>query len=212
MGNIPDLRADRATQFPQDVEDLPPPRMACSFRGPHELWDAVGLKPIGPMLAVSGQNPDTMEMKDDLTQLNNLRDLLEDSREGYIKAAERVEDPQVKRMLVSLSTSRLKLIQEVDDLRMQADPEAKTRDGGTIKGDLHRAWIELRDSMSKSDNANVLHECERGEEYLIGHYEDVDAKDVHPNTFALCQRQRAEVQGNLGRIKALAHTFENIEK
>lgn len=152
-----------------------------------------------------------MDVKNDLTKLNNLRDLLEDSREGYMKAAERVEDPQVKSMLVSLSTNRLKLIQEVEDLRVKADPTVKPRDGGTIKGDLHRAWMDLRDSLSKSDNANVLHECERGEEYLIGQYEDVDSKDVHPLTFTLCQQQRAEVQGNLTRIKTLARTFEKIE-
>jgi uncharacterized protein (TIGR02284 family) len=156
--------------------------------------------------------PTTMDMKNDLTKLNNLRDLLEDSREGYMKAAERVEDPQVKSMLVSLSTNRLKLIQEVEDLRVKADPTVKPRDGGTIKGDLHRAWMELRDALSKSDNANVLHECERGEEYLIDHYEGVDSKDVHPSTFTLFQRQRTEVQGNLTRIKTLARTFDTIEK
>lgn len=158
------------------------------------------------------QNPNNMDLKNDLTQLNNLRDLLEDSRQGYMKAAERVEDPQVKSMLVSLSTNRLKLIQEVEDLCVQADPEAKSRDGGTLKGDLHRAWMDLRDSLSKSDNANVLHECERGEEYLIGRYEDVDSKDVHPSTYTLCQRQRTEVQGNLKRIQTLARTFDTIEK
>jgi len=153
-----------------------------------------------------------MDLKKDLNQLDNLRDLLEDSREGYLKAAERVEDPQVKSMLVAVSTNRLKLVKEVDDLRLKADPESKTGDdGGTIKGNLHRAWMTLRDSLSKSDNANVLHECERGEEYLIGRYEDVDSKDVHPSTFTLFQQQRAEVQGNLTRIQALARTFDKVE-
>lgn len=153
-----------------------------------------------------------MELKKDLNNLDSLRDLLEDSREGYLKAAERVEDPQVKSMLVSVSTNRLKLVKEVDDLRLKADPESKTGgDGGTIKGTLHRAWIDLRDALSKSDNANVLHECERGEEYLIDHYENMDSKDVHPSTFALYQQQLSEVQGNLTKIKALARTFDQVE-
>jgi uncharacterized protein (TIGR02284 family) len=153
-----------------------------------------------------------MELKDDLTLLNNLRDLLEDSREGYMKAAERVDDVNVKKMLVAVGTGRLKLIQEVDDLRVQADPAAEKREGGTIKGDLHRTWIEVRDALAQSDNANVLHECERGEEYLIGRYEDVDEKDVHPKTFALCRQQRSEVQGQLSRISALARTFDKVER
>ena len=153
-----------------------------------------------------------MELKNDLTFLNNLRDLLVDSREGYMKAAERVEDHQVKAMLVSLSTGRLGLMQELDALRLAADPTAEKREGGTLKGDLHRAWMDLRDALSKSENVNVLSECERGEEYLIGRYEAIDSKEVDPRTYALCQRQRTEVQGNLQRIKALAKTFERIER
>ena len=82
-----------------------------------------------------------MELKNDLTLLNNLWDLLLDSREGYIKAAERVDDHQVKAMLVRLSTGRLALLEELDALRLAADPEAGKGNGGTLKGDLHRAWI-----------------------------------------------------------------------
>jgi uncharacterized protein (TIGR02284 family) len=170
------------------------------------------------MLVFPEGNPNTMELKNDLTLLNNTRDLLEDSREGYMKAAERVDDHQLKSMLVSLGTARLYLIQELDDLRVKADPrvsadpEERTREGGTLKGNLHRAWMDVRDALSKSDNANVLHECERGEEYLMEHYADADSSKVHPETFSLFQRQRSEVQGNLDRIKALALTFENIER
>ena len=153
-----------------------------------------------------------MELKNDLTLLNNLRDLLVDSREGYIKAAERVDDHQVKAMLVRLSTGRLALLEELDALRLAADPEAGKRNGGTLKGDLHRAWMDLRDALSKSENANVLHECERGEEYLIGRYDAIDSKEVDARTYSLCQRQRGEVQGNLERIKELAKTLEHIER
>lgn len=152
-----------------------------------------------------------MDLKDDRTTLNNTHDLLVDSRKGYLKAAERAEDPQVKALLMELSAGRMQLIHDLYDLRVQVDTDATDRDGGTVKGDLHRAWMDLRDSLSKSDNANVLRECERGEAYLLEHY-SVDADDVSPRTFSLFRRQRMVVQENLDRIKQLARIYESAEQ
>lgn len=152
-----------------------------------------------------------MALKDDMTQLNNIQDLLEDSRKGYLEAAERVEDDRVKGLLTAISEEREALIGAAGALRHQADPDAAPREGGTVKGDLHRAWMDLRDALSKSENANVLSECERGEAYLMMRYDEVLEKDVEPETFALAQRQRAVVQGNVDRIKQLRRQFEQIE-
>ena len=153
-----------------------------------------------------------MALKDDMTQLNNIHDLLEDSRKGYTEAAERAEAGHVKELLRHLSTTRTSLIEAVAALRRKADPEATPREGGTLKGDLHRAWMDLRDALSKSENANVLSECERGEEFLLMRYDEVVEKDVAPETYALAQSQRAVVQGNLERIKDLRKRFEHVEQ
>ncbi|MEO8588658.1 MAG: PA2169 family four-helix-bundle protein [Flavobacteriales bacterium] len=153
-----------------------------------------------------------MELTDDMTQLNNIHDLLEDSRLGYMEAAERVEDEAVRDLLGMLSTGRVKLQEEVEALRRKADPEAPPREGGTLKGDLHRTWMDLRDALSKSDNANVLKECERGEGFLLMRYDEVLVKNVAPETFTLANRQRNVVEGNLDRIKQLRSSFEKIEQ
>lgn len=153
-----------------------------------------------------------MELKEDMTQLNNIYDLLVDSEKGYAEAADRVEDDGVKELLRSLSAGRERLIAEVHGLRHRADPQAAAeRKGGTLKGDLHRAWMAIRDALSSTDNANVLSECERGEEFLLMRYDEVLAKKEAPETYALALRQRAEVHSNLERIKELRRTFENVE-
>jgi uncharacterized protein (TIGR02284 family) len=152
-----------------------------------------------------------MELKEDMAQLNNIHDLLVDSKKGYMEAATKVEDDTVKELLRMLSEGRTRLIAEVDELRRHADPNAGERKGGTLKGDLHRTWMTLRDALSSTDNANVLSECERGEEFLLMRYDDVLEKKDAPETFALARRQRAEVQSNLDRIRELRRTFENVE-
>lgn len=152
-----------------------------------------------------------MNDKNDKTELHNIHDLLVDSRKGYREAAERVEDDRVKGLLMAIADERVAMEALVDAELRQQDPEAEHNDG-TIKGDLHRAWMDLRDALSKSDNANVLSECERGEGYLLMRYDEVLKKeDLRSVTRSLATSQRAEVQRNVARIKTLREQFEKIE-
>jgi len=158
------------------------------------------------------ETPNTMDTTNDKSELHNILDLLVDSRKGYLKAAERAEEPGVKSLLAALAQERVALESAVTgELRTQ-DPGAPADKDGTVKGDLHRAWMDLRDALSRSDNANVLSECERGEGYLIMRYDEVlKQDDLQAGTRQLATHQRAEVQGNLARIKQLRKTFEKIE-
>ena len=166
----------------------------------------------GAVVADTGETPDHMDTKNDKAELHNIHDLLVDSHKGYKEAAERVEDDRVKALLMTFAQERSALEAAVDaELRIQ-DPEAQHRDGGTIKGDLHRAWMDLRDSLTKSNNANVLSECERGEGYLLMRYDEVLKKeDLRAGTRTLANAQRAQVLKNVDRIKDLRKQFEKIE-
>ncbi len=153
-----------------------------------------------------------MENTTDVNNLENIHDLLVDSRKGYMEAADRVEDNGVKSLLMAFAQEREALESAVDAELRKLDPEAEHRDGGTIKGDMHRAWMDLRDALSKSHNTNMLAECERGEGYLLMRYDEVLKKDdLQSGTRMLAANQRAEVQGNVERIKQLRKTFEKIE-
>jgi len=168
---------------------------------------------IGPQLVAVCETTSTMEHKDDITGLHNIHDLLVDSRKGYSEASECAEDARTKELLAAFSSERTPLEAEVDTLLAKMDPGAEHRDGGTIKGDLHRTWMDLRDPLTKSGNANVLSECERGEEYLIMRYDEVlKQDDLSADTRTLATGQRAKVQTNLHRIKELRKQFEAIEK
>jgi len=152
-----------------------------------------------------------METEKNTTDLSTIHHLLVDSRMGYLEASERVEDPRTKELLASFGRERAQLEAEVDTLLKQVEPDAKHRDGGTLKGDLHRAWIDLRDPLSKSENANVLLECERGEGFLLMRYDDVlEQKDPAPATRSLAERQRDQVRANVARMKTLRKEFEKI--
>ncbi len=158
------------------------------------------------------ETTNTMETNEDITGLHNIHDLLVDSRKGYMEACERLENVPTKTLLAAFAAERVGLEAEVHTLLRQLEPDETPSEGGTIKGDLHRAWMDLRDSLTKSDNANVLSECERGEEYLLMRYDEVlKPDDLGAATRALATSQRSKVQTNLDRIKELRKTFEKIE-
>lgn len=153
-----------------------------------------------------------MDPKKDLTELNNIHDLLVDGRKGYAEASKRADDIRVKNLLSAFSNERSALEADLDAELRLLDPGAPHRDG-TIKGDLHRTWMEIRDALSTTDNANLLSECERGESYLLMRYDGILKKeDLATSTRSLLLRQRAAVQGNMDRVKALRKQFEAIEK
>ncbi|MDQ3101929.1 MAG: PA2169 family four-helix-bundle protein [Bacteroidota bacterium] len=144
--------------------------------------------------------------------LKDISELLIDSRKGYQEAAERVEAPHLKQLLSRLGTERAPLINEVgSQLRMLGEDDLPK--DGTIKGSLHRTWIDIRDSLTGSENANVLDECERGEKYLLGRYDDLMKDgDIAPNVRSMLSMQRTKIQGNINEIQALHATHEASEK
>jgi uncharacterized protein (TIGR02284 family) len=153
-----------------------------------------------------------MDMKNTRKALNNLVELLIDSRKGYQEAAERVEAPHLKQLLTKLSTERAPLISEVESQLRMVGEDDMPKDG-TVKGDLHRAWIDIRDSLSGSENANVLDECERGEKYLLERYDDIiKDEDVSPQVKTMLNTQRTKVQSNINEVQALHATHEASEK
>jgi uncharacterized protein (TIGR02284 family) len=153
-----------------------------------------------------------MDKRDTTAALKNIAELLIDSRKGYQEAADRVEAPHLKQLLMKLSSERAPLVTELEaQLRMMGVDDMPK--DGTLKGDLHRAWIDVRDALTGSPNANVLDECERGEKYLLARYDDVltDA-DMDGTVKQVLMRQRSKVQQNINEVEALHATHKASEE
>jgi uncharacterized protein (TIGR02284 family) len=152
-----------------------------------------------------------MTTNDHINGLNDLHDLLVDSRKGYREASERAEDPAIKEMLNRFSNGRITLIDELVAGRQRVDATYKPSDG-TIKGDLHRVWMDVRDALSSNENANVLRECERGENYLLERYSEVLEKEGLPADLrALLMMQQAEIRANVEAVRAMRRMKETVE-
>ena len=101
--------------------------------------------------------------------LNTLIATLIDSVEGYEKSASEVDNQRYAQMFMARAQERQ---QAVTDLQaavaaLGGNPE----DDGSVMGTIHRAFQSLREAVSTKDDAAIVAEIERGEDYLKGKFE-----------------------------------------
>ena len=131
--------------------------------------------------------------------LSEVCELLIDSKLGYGDAAGRADSPRLKNLMANIGDSRLRMIATVANAIERTGRYVPQ--GGTFKGTLHRVWMALRDILSSTDDVNMLSECERGESYLIGKYDQsLNLPELPEDLRLLLSRQRAELIANLMEI------------
>ncbi|WBU87894.1 ferritin-like domain-containing protein [Cellulophaga omnivescoria] len=146
---------------------------------------------------------DIMKYTEEITnRLNNLLEKTYDAEKGYKLGAEKVENPSIKRFLESKVEQRYNFGHQLKSeiLAYGHLPEKS----GTIKGDLHRTWMNLTATLSSNEEERILDEVERGEQSFIEEYDDIlNDKDMvlPPSTENLLIAQRNSVQSALNTAK-----------
>lgn len=75
---------------------------------------------------------------------------------------------------------------------------------GTLKGDLHRAWIAIRDAVIGMSDAALASECEIGESHLLSKYDHIlNSIELAAPTQSLLIRQRAEIGSNVMELRSI---------
>lgn len=137
--------------------------------------------------------------------INHLNDLLTknyDAEAGYKLAADNVDNTDLRSFLEARAQSRYDFGHA---LKEEITKLGDTPDKGTsMKGDLHRAWMNLKDAFSSGDSATYS-ECVRGEEAFVEEYEEClnDRENLPPTVVDLVESQLAEAQKALLEVKAL---------
>jgi uncharacterized protein (TIGR02284 family) len=134
--------------------------------------------------------------------LNELIETCEDGIRGFKTASEAVSNPTAKALFASRLPNILRGASELkaEVRRLGGDPEKR----GTIAGDFHRAWINLKSAVTGRNEEAIVMECERGEEHAAHVYEDALQKDLPYDTRAIIERQYRGVLENLERVRALS--------
>lgn len=94
------------------------------------------------------------------------------------------------------------------ELKSEIKKFGETPDKGTsIKGDLHRSWMNLKSSLSSNEEEAILEETIRGDKAAVSDYNSVlKETNIPPTTEAILTKQRNAIEMALEKVKTLERT------
>ncbi|MCA9310643.1 MAG: PA2169 family four-helix-bundle protein [Phycisphaerales bacterium] len=133
-----------------------------------------------------------------------LQDLIRvniDSAEGFQAAAELVEDDAIGAFFIRCSHERDGYVEELSTLVEVnlVEPVAS----GSMTGQMHRWWMELRGNIQRGDEHAMLAEAERGEDVICVHYRTTLDQVTGSPAHEMIERQYREVRACHDRIREL---------
>ncbi len=133
---------------------------------------------------------------------------LRDSQNGHRFGAEHVKDAELKRLFEQVSLKRGQFAGELE-AEVQRLGEHDPKREGTVKGSMHRAWLELKSKLGAGDDAGVLAWMEQGEDYIKHQYEDILKEKLPADLVAILDRQAQEIISVHDQVKQLRDRFKN---
>jgi uncharacterized protein (TIGR02284 family) len=150
------------------------------------------------------------EHNSDTTTLNTLIATLLDSIDGYTKSAEDVRDPDLRQRFLDRARERQGVVGELQAAvaRCGGNPE----DDGSLLAGAHRAFLNLKEAVTGTDDTAILNEVERGEDYLKNKFEAaLQMDDLAPIARNAIQSAWDSVKQGHDEMSALKHRREGAE-
>lgn len=141
-------------------------------------------------------------MKDSTIEgLKKLTEMNIDASEGFADAAKRVDDERLAELFRDCSSQREL---QANELRgYTAMNKEEPEDSGTLKGTLHRYWLDTRAAINGGNPKVVLIEALRGEDAIKDCYEEVLVETAGSPVNDVLQRHYKQVKDTRNRIASL---------
>ncbi len=141
-------------------------------------------------------------------KLNSLLEKNHDAMKGYAQAMENVKNPSLKTLFADHSAQRRQFAQ---DLRKHIQAfGGTTDDGGSVAGEIHRFWIDLKSAVTGNSDEAILEECIRGEEASLEEYDDVleHRNELPLDTYNMIMVQKGVIQNYVSQLKSLEEVLD----
>lgn len=145
--------------------------------------------------------------EDHIKLVNGLVETTIDSADGYAEAAKDADSSRYKELFEKRAQERRSVASELQDevRRLGGDP----KDDGTILAAAHRVFVNLRDSLSKGDEA-VINEVESGEDFIKGKYEKaLGDTDVDTQTRAVIEKAWTSVKSGHDQMRDIKQALKH---
>lgn len=139
----------------------------------------------------------TADMRKAIKALNACIEISTDGEKGYASAAADVRDRVLKALFMQYSRQRAEFVIALQDSirELGGFPENE----GTLRGALHRGFLDARRALEGGEDRLVVVECERGERAALAAYDrafqEIPLGDHTPSALHLLVAQRATIKG-----------------
>jgi uncharacterized protein (TIGR02284 family) len=136
-----------------------------------------------------------------ISTLNNLLETTKDGEDGFRTCSNAVTNPQLKAVFETAA-------KRCDEGAIELEAKIRSLGGeptgsGSVSGALHRAWTNIKSTVTGMDDYAVLAECERGEDVAKHAYEEALQEQLPPDVEAIVRRQYQGVRQNHDQIRDL---------
>lgn len=114
-------------------------------------------------MEITKANKETVNILQELLQKNY------DAEAGYKQIMQKANNSLLKNWLQIKAKQRSHFANQLDSLIR--DLNATPANDGTLLGSAHRAWIDLKTTLSSNTDEAILEECIRGEQASVKEYE-----------------------------------------
>jgi uncharacterized protein (TIGR02284 family) len=143
----------------------------------------------------------------DVTVLNTLITTTIDSANGFERSAEDADVARFAQMFREFAQERRQIVGRLQDRVRTLG--GTPNDDGSLKADLHRRWVDLRDAISGGGDKEIIEEVERGENYLKAKYDTaLQDTQLSPDTLTLIREAYQSVRAGHDRASALKHSMQ----
>ena len=119
--------------------------------------------------------------------LNDLIETCKDGEQGFLTCAADIERLELKQMFEKAAQ---RCAESARELQMEVQRLGGTPErSGSFAGSVHRRWVDVRSAITGKSEAQVLAECERGEDVAKESYQDALKKDLPADIRAIVERQ-----------------------
>ncbi|WP_335965629.1 PA2169 family four-helix-bundle protein [Galbibacter sp. PAP.153] len=142
-----------------------------------------------------------MSYTDDVgKKMNELLEKNIDAQKGFLNASENVESTNLKTYFKSKATERDVYVDELK--REIISFGQKPEKSGSFTGDAHRAWMDIKSTLSMNDEEAILEEVQRGEKASLEDYDKILKETSFPrSTEAMLLRQRNAIKNSVNNAK-----------
>ncbi|CAH8281670.1 uncharacterized protein (TIGR02284 family) [Mariniflexile fucanivorans] len=147
-------------------------------------------------MEITKANKETVDILQELLQKNY------DAEAGYKQIMQKAENNLLKNWLQAKAKQRGQFTNELDGIIRNLNATPVT--DGSLLGSAHRAWIDVKTTLSTNTDEAILEECIRGEKASVDEYEkQLEKVSSFSDVNNLVYNQMVSIKTALNTVKRL---------